>query len=46
MPEQEIVVNLDLPAGERWKFLKGYQDEVNALLHGYLQDFDNRITVR
>lgn len=34
------IVNLDLPAGQRWEFLTNYKVEVNALLRCYLNDFE------
>ena len=36
----EFVVNLDLPANERWQFLTNYKQEINELLKCYLDDFE------
>lgn len=33
------IVNLDLPANERWAFLSTYKNEVNELMECYLNDF-------
>ncbi|MEM9671479.1 MAG: C45 family autoproteolytic acyltransferase/hydrolase [Cyclobacteriaceae bacterium] len=38
--EEEYIINLDLPAEERWSFLVGFQEEVNELLECYLNDFE------
>lgn len=39
MGRVEYIVNLDLPAKERWHFLIDYKEEVNELLECYLNDF-------
>jgi acid ceramidase/N-acylethanolamine-hydrolysing acid amidase len=39
MKQEEYIVNLDLPAEERWHFLVDYKEEVNDLLQCYLDDF-------
>lgn len=39
MKEGEHIINLDLPAKERWGFLVDFKDEVNELLQCYLNDF-------
>ncbi|NOS93253.1 MAG: linear amide C-N hydrolase [Cyclobacteriaceae bacterium] len=36
----EHIVNLDLPANERWEFLNNYKSEINELLQYYLNDFE------
>ncbi len=36
----EHIIDLDLPAKERWKFLLDYREEVNELLECYLSDFE------
>lgn len=40
MTQAEYIINLDLPAQERWSFLIDYKDEVNELLQCYLDDFE------
>ncbi len=40
MQSDEHIVNLDLPAHERWSFLNNYKSEINALLQYYLNDFE------
>jgi acid ceramidase/N-acylethanolamine-hydrolysing acid amidase len=40
MKQNEHIVNLDLPATERWHFLVDYKKEVNDLLQCYLNDFE------
>lgn len=37
---EEISINLDLPAKERWQFLSDYAEEVTELLACYLKDFE------
>ena len=39
MKTEEFIVNLDLPADERWKFLLNFKQEINDLLQCYLNDF-------
>lgn len=36
---EQYIVNLDLPPEERWNFLIKIKNEVNELIHSYLQDF-------
>jgi len=40
MELEQHIVNLDLPAEQRWAFLANYRDEMNALIGCYLTDFD------
>ncbi len=40
MKNDEHIVNLDLPAHERWAFLIDYKEELNELLEYYLNDFE------
>jgi len=40
MKKQEFIINLDLPASERWYFLIDYKEEINDLLQCYLNDFE------
>ena len=40
MNEEEFIINLDLPAGERWNFLVDFKEEINDLLQCYLNDFE------
>ena len=40
MKSEELIINLDLPACERWSFLVDYKDEINSLLKCYLNDFE------
>lgn len=37
---EQYIVNLDLPPEERWSFLIKIKNEVNELIHSYLQDFE------
>lgn len=39
----EHIINLDLPASERWKCLINYKTEINELVEYYLNDIDNLI---
>ncbi len=36
---EEYIINLDLPAKERWSFLVEFKNEINELLQCYLNDF-------
>jgi acid ceramidase/N-acylethanolamine-hydrolysing acid amidase len=40
MQAMEYIVDLDKPVDERWDFLAGYTEEINALIGCYLRDFD------
>lgn len=40
MNPDEIIVNLDLPSGERWQFLSAFKTEMNELFKFYLSDFE------
>ncbi len=40
MEKEVCIVNLDLPADQRWLFLVDHKDEINELLQCYLDDFE------
>jgi len=39
--KEEYIINLDLPAKERWNFLVDFKKEINELLQCYLNDFED-----
>ncbi|BDD06736.1 C45 family autoproteolytic acyltransferase/hydolase [Aureibacter tunicatorum] len=41
METGELIVNLDLPASQRWSFLNDYKVELDELLEYYLNDFED-----
>ncbi|WP_196893459.1 C45 family peptidase [Aureivirga marina] len=39
MEKENLIINLDLPANERWLFLEKYKQEIEDLIECYLADF-------
>ncbi|UZR95255.1 C45 family autoproteolytic acyltransferase/hydolase [Chondrinema litorale] len=43
--EKEYIVNLDLPASERWAFLKNHAAEIDELIECYLSDLAGETSI-